>query len=170
MAELGRRSAEEFASADKIPLTLILDDIRSALNVGAIFRTADAFLIKKIILCGITAQPPHREILKSALGATETVAWEYRESVLDAAKDSVSGGDHLCALEQTENSTSLSDFEVSSGGSYALILGNEVAGVNQDVIDICDTVIEIPQEGTKHSLNVSVATGIVMWHFFDNLK
>lgn len=170
MQELGRKTAEEFKLNDKIPLTLILDDIRSAHNVGAVFRSADAFLIEKIILCGITAQPPHREILKSALGATETVDWEYSESVMEAAKTQLELSHALCGLEQTEDSTPLSDFPVTKVQPYTLILGNEVTGVNQDVLSLCNSVIEIPQEGSKHSLNVSVAAGIAMWHFFAHLK
>lgn len=170
MTELGRKSAEDFRSAKKVPLTLILDDIRSAHNVGSIFRTADAFLIDRIILCGITAQPPHREILKSALGATETVSWEYHESVLAVSEKCQQQGDILCALEQTEHSTSLSEFSTAAELSYALVVGNEVSGVNQEVLDICDSVIEIPQAGSKHSLNVSVATGMVLWHFFSQIR
>lgn len=162
--ELDRLNVEQFKSADKIPVILILDDIRSMHNVGSAFRTADAFRIEKIYLCGITAQPPHREINKSALGATESVDWEYRESVLDLVKELKK--DYLItAVEQVDESVRLDQFQPEEGKKYALVFGNEVFGVNDEVVDQSDLCLEIPQFGTKHSLNVSVSIGVVLWDF-----
>ncbi|PJR04216.1 RNA methyltransferase [Avrilella dinanensis] len=164
--ELNRKTTEEFKQAAKKPVIIILDNIRSLHNIGAVFRTADAFLIQKIYLCGITACPPHKEIRKTALGATETVEWEYREDVMQLLKELKEQSVCTIALEQTEGSVMLQDFTLKPDTVYALIFGNEVKGVQQSVVDNCDAVIEIPQEGTKHSLNVSVSAGIAMWDFY----
>lgn len=163
MDALQRLSQQDFEQAPKLPLAIVLDNVRSGLNVGSVFRTADAFLIEKIWLCGITAQPPHREILKTALGSDETVAWTYRENTLDAVKELHAEGWILLALEQTSEKTWLQDFKVEAGKKYALILGNEVEGVDIDVLRQCDECLEIPQFGTKHSLNVAVSGGIAIW-------
>ena len=163
--ELDRVSEEEFKKQDKFPIVVILNDIRSLTNVGSFFRTCDAFNIEKLYLCGITATPPHREIQKTALGATETVAWEYRESISELVSELKLDGFSICSVEQTEKTTLLQDVADLPNGKYALVLGNEVNGVDQDVIDESEHIIEIPQFGTKHSLNVSVCAGIVMWEF-----
>lgn len=163
--ELNRVTDEEFKSQKKFPITIILDEIRSLTNVGSFFRTSDAFNVEKIYLCGITATPPHREIQKTALGATETVEWEHRESTLEVVNELKSKGVKICSIEQTEETTLLQDVKDLPKAHYALVFGNEVNGVNQEVIDESDYIIEIPQFGTKHSLNVSVCAGIVMWEF-----
>ena len=164
--ELNRKTTEEFKESEKKPVIIILDNIRSLHNIGAVFRTADAFLIQKIYLCGITACPPHKEIRKTALGATETVEWEYREDVMELLQELKEQQVCTVALEQAEGSIMLQDFSLESNTTYALIFGNEVKGVQQAVVDNCDVVVEIPQEGTKHSLNVSVSAGIAMWDFY----
>ncbi len=161
--ELGRVSNEEFKTQEKFPIILVLDNIRSLNNVGTFFRTGDAFNVQKIYLCGITAQPPHRDIHKTALGATDTVEWEYVESTVDLIEKLKEAGVRTLVLEQTEQTTMLHNLEWNSEVPVALIFGNEVEGVQQDVIDVCDDVIEIPQFGTKHSFNVSVSAGIVLW-------
>lgn len=166
MDELGRLSAEEAKATAKLPLVVVLDNVRSMHNVGSVFRTSDAFLIEKIILCGFTPQPPHRDIHKTALGATETVDWVYAPNTIDAIQDLRSKGYMLVAIEQTSESQQLSEFDWDGKKPLALIFGNEVEGVQQDVIDSCDAAIEIPQAGAKHSLNISVAAGIVLYHFF----
>ena len=166
MDELNRLSPEEFKSTQKNKIVIVLDNIRSMHNVGSVFRTADAFAVEKIILCGITARPPHRDIEKSALGATNTVTWEYEENTLTAVEKLKDSGYKVLAIEQTENSTVLQAFEFNYHSAYAIVLGNEVEGVQQEVIDACEGCIEIPQFGTKHSFNVSVTTGIVMWQVF----
>lgn len=163
MDELDRKSVSEYKNEIKLPITLILDDIRSLSNIGSIFRSADAFGIERIILCGITARPPHREIQKTALGATESVDWEYSESCTSAVAALKSSGYVTLGVEQVEGSCKLSDFTFSPHLRLGVILGNEVKGVSQDVLDICDDYLEIPQLGTKHSLNVSVAAGVVLW-------
>lgn len=163
MDALQRLSVESFRTADKWPIVLVLDNVRSALNVGSIFRTADAFLLEKILLCGITAQPPHREILKTALGSTDSVNWEYMPSTETAVSELKTQGYQVFAVEQTTQSIWLQDFRPVADGKYAFILGNEVDGVSQNVLSMCDGVVEIPQFGTKHSLNVAVAAGIVVW-------
>ena len=163
--ELDRVSEEEFKAQEKFPIVVILDDIRSLANVGSFFRTADSFNIEKIYLCGITASPPHREIQKTALGATETVAWEHRENILDLVQELSSANYQICSIEQTETTTLLQNASPKLENKYALVFGNEVNGVNQEVVDRSDAVIEIPQFGTKHSLNVSVCAGIVIWEF-----
>ncbi|WP_026712030.1 RNA methyltransferase [Flavobacterium filum] len=168
-SELERKNIEEFKQAQKTPIIIVLDDIRSLHNIGSVFRTSDAFLIEKIYLCGITATPPNKEIHKTALGATDTVAWEYQKNVLDVIVKLNLENISVFAIEQVENSVMLNDFEVEKGKKYALIFGNEVKGVSQQAIEKCDGVIEIPQLGTKHSLNISVSTGIVVWDFFKKL-
>lgn len=161
--ELGRVSNEEFKEQDKFPVILVLDNIRSLNNVGTFFRTGDAFNVQKIFLCGITAKPPHRDIHKTALGATETVEWEYAQSTVDAIQQLKSEGVRTLVLEQTEQTTMLQTLEWNGKEPVALIFGNEVDGVQQEVVDCCDEVVEIPQFGTKHSFNVSVSAGIVLW-------
>lgn len=163
--ELERVSEEEFKSQDKFPITVILDNIRSFNNVGSFFRTSDAFNVKKIILCGITPVPPHRDIQKTALGATESMEWEHAESTLEAILRVQENGTHVFAIEQAEETIQLQDIPNLAHEEFALVFGNEVDGVAQEVIDACDGVIEIPQFGTKHSLNVSVCAGIVIWEF-----
>jgi tRNA G18 (ribose-2'-O)-methylase SpoU len=169
-SELDRKSVEGFKEADKTRITIILDDIRSLHNIGSVFRTADAFLIEKIYLCGITAIPPNKEIHKTALGATETVAWEYSSSVTDAINSIKLKGIKIYAVEQADRATSLQDFSIDKQQHYALVFGNEVFGVSDDAISICDGCIEIPQLGTKHSLNISVSVGIVVWDLFKKLQ
>lgn len=169
-SELDRKSIEDFKKSDKTPLILVLDDIRSLHNIGSVFRTADAFLIEKIILCGITATPPNKEIHKTALGATETVAWEHHENVLEVIQNLKKDNIKTLAIEQVESAVFLQDFKVESNQKYALVFGNEVFGVAQEAVAICDGCIEIPQLGTKHSLNIAVSAGIVVWDLFQKLK
>jgi tRNA G18 (ribose-2'-O)-methylase SpoU len=163
--ELERVSEEAFKQQKKFPVTVILNDIRSLNNIGSFFRTADAFNVEKIYLCGITANPPHRDIQKTALGATETVVWEYRQSISDLVKEMKNDGITICSIEQTEKTTFLQDVPNLKEEKFALIFGNEVNGVDQDVINLSDYILEIPQFGTKHSLNVSVCAGVVLWEF-----
>lgn len=170
LEELERIDVETFKKTQKIPLVIVLDNIRSMHNVGAIFRTADAFLVEKIILCGITPQPPHREIHKAALGATESVDWIYEKDTTTAINDLKTAGCQIIAIEQTTQSVMLPDFKIEKSQKYAVILGNEVDGVSDDSLPYCDVFLEIPQLGTKHSLNVSVCGGIVIWDFFKGLK
>ncbi len=170
MDELNRLSVEEFKETDKFPYILILDDIRSMNNIGSVFRTADAFKVEKIYLCGITATPPHREIQKTALGADETVMWEYVQDILILVKDLQKNGYKVAAVEQVEKSISLLDFQPEKNEKYAFIFGNEVFGVNQAVVDQADFCLEIPQYGTKHSLNISVTAGVVAWDFISKVK
>ena len=166
--ELARLDIRQFKEAKKTPLIVVLDNIRSLNNIGSIFRTADAFLIEKIFLCGITARPPHKDIHKTALGATESVEWEYRENTLKLLKEL--RNNHQClAVEQTENAILLQDFVPKGHNSYVLVFGNEVKGVGQDIVDQCHGTIEIPQFGTKHSLNVSVSAGVVLWDLWSKL-
>jgi 23S rRNA (guanosine2251-2'-O)-methyltransferase len=162
MDELGRMSVDEFKQAPKNPVMVVLDNIRSMHNVGSVFRTADAFLAEGICLCGYTPQPPHRDIHKTALGATETVDWMYFPTTLEAVQALKERGYHIYAVEQTEGSTSLEKF-ISSDQKIAVVFGNEVEGVNAEILPLCDGYIEIPQLGMKHSLNISVAAGIVLW-------
>ena len=168
-SELERKSVDDFINADKTPITIILDDVRSGHNIGSVFRTADAFLLEKICLCGITATPPNKEIYKTALGATETVAWEHFPSVTDAITQLIQQGVKVFAVEQVEKAVMLQDFQIATGEKYALVFGNEVFGVAQQAIALCDGSIEIPQLGTKHSLNISVSAGIVVWDLFQKL-
>ncbi len=163
--ELDRVSEDEFKSQEKFPLIVILNDIRSLTNVGSFFRTCDAFNIEKLYLCGITAAPPHREIQKTALGATESMNWEHRESALDVVKELKEQGVTICSIEQTEETTLLQEVANLPEQRFAIVMGNEVNGVDQDIVDLSDYIIEVPQFGTKHSLNVSVCAGIVMWEF-----
>lgn len=165
-SELGRLNVEDFKKSDKIPLIVVLDNIRSLNNIGSVFRTSDAFLIEKIYLCGITAQPPHKEIHKTALGATESVAWEYVEDTLALVKKLKEDNVIVASIEQAENSTMLQDFTIQPNQKYAIVMGNEVKGVQQEVVSATDYCIEIPQFGTKHSLNVSVSCGVVLWDLF----
>lgn len=166
--DLNRVSVDEYKTQiDKLPIVVVLDNIRSLNNMGSVFRTADAFLISKIMLCGITATPPNNDIHKTALGAEDSVAWQYFESTIDCVNRLKEEGYTLCCLEQVKDSVALQDFVVEEGKKYAIIFGNEVNGVDQEVVNACDVCIEIPQCGTKHSLNVSVSGGIAMWHFFD---
>lgn len=162
MEALGRKTLDEYKKIDKLPIVIILDNIRSMHNVGSIFRTADAFLIQSIYLCGFTPQPPHRDIQKTALGATETVNWKYYNTTLEAVSDLKQQGYAIWAIEQTTESIPLQNIKFNKN-PIAVIFGNEVEGVNEEVLNICDAAIEIPQFGTKHSLNVSVAAGIVLW-------
>ena len=168
--DLNRKNTEEFKQAEKTPIIVVLDDIRSLHNIGSFFRTCDAFLIEKIYLCGITATPPNKEIHKTALGATETVAWEYEKEVMQVVDRLKKENVKILSVEQVEGSIMLNNFTVESNGKYALFFGNEVKGVNQQVIDSSDVVIEIPQLGTKHSLNVSVSGGIVIWDIFQKMN
>ena len=170
LEELGRIDVETFKQSSKTPLVVVLDNVRSMHNVGAVFRTADAFLVEKILLCGITPQPPHREIHKAALGATESVDWAYFESVTEALQSLKSEGYRVVGVEQTTGSQMITEFDFAKSQKYALVLGNEVEGISDEVLPLCDDFLEIPQQGTKHSLNVSVCGGIVMWEFFKHLK
>lgn len=164
--ELNRKSIGEFKNSGKIPVSVILDNVRSLNNIGSIFRTCDAFLIEKLYLCGITACPPHREIHKTALGATESVDWEYYENTSDIVIKLKNSGYVICSAEQAEGSTSLENMEFSGKERLAIVFGHEVNGVSQEIIDMSGLCLEIPQEGTKHSLNVSVSAGIILWEVF----
>jgi len=168
--ELSRLDIERFKQAKKTPLIIVLDDIRSLNNIGSVFRTSDAFLIEKIYLCGITATPPHKDIRKTALGATESVAWEYVEHAVALIRELEQAGYTTIAIEQAENATMLHDFKMVQDQKYVLVFGNEVKGVSQEVVDECDDVIEIPQFGTKHSLNIAVSVGLVVWDFWSKLQ
>jgi tRNA G18 (ribose-2'-O)-methylase SpoU len=169
-AEMGRLSVDAFREAAKIPVRIVLDNIRSMNNVGSVFRSADAFLMEGVMLCGYTPRPPHRDIQKTALGATETVAWTYEENIVDALQRLKQEGYRICAVEQAEGSTRLQDWRPAPGEKWALVMGNEVEGVQDDVLPLCDAVVEIPQGGMKHSLNISVAAGIVMWQLYAQFK
>jgi tRNA G18 (ribose-2'-O)-methylase SpoU len=169
-SELNRMSVDDFKDASKTPLIIVLDDIRSLNNIGSVFRTSDAFLVEKIFLCGITATPPNKEIHKTALGATETVAWEHCENVLEVIEKLKSEGIRVFAIEQVESAIFLQDFKIEKDQKYALVFGNEVFGVAQKAVEICDGTIEIPQLGTKHSLNIAVSAGIVIWDFFKKMR
>jgi tRNA G18 (ribose-2'-O)-methylase SpoU len=168
-SELERKSIEDFKKSEKTPLILVLDDVRSLHNIGSVFRTADAFLIEKIYLCGITATPPNKEIHKTALGATETVTWEHNKNILEVIENLKNENVTTLAIEQVESAVFLQDFKVEKGSKYALVFGNEVYGVSQEAVALCDGCIEIPQLGTKHSLNISVSAGIVIWDFFKKM-
>jgi 23S rRNA (guanosine2251-2'-O)-methyltransferase len=161
--ELDRLTTEQYRKSEKAPFIIVLDNIRSQSNVGSVFRTADAFLTRSIYLCGITARPPHREIQKTALGATESVDWKYFEETAEAIRELKSKNFKIVGIEQAEGSTDLGDFSLEPGKGYALVFGNEVNGVDQKIIDECDYVVEIPQFGTKHSFNIAVSAGIVLW-------
>lgn len=163
--ELDRVSEEEFKVQKKFPIIVILNDIRSLNNIGSFFRTSDAFNVEKIYLCGFTANPPHRDIQKTALGATNTVEWEYRQSIFQLVTELKAKNIAICSIEQTEKTTFLQNVSELENEKFALVFGNEVNGVDQEVIDLSDFIIEIPQFGTKHSLNVSVCAGVVLWEF-----
>ena len=168
--ELNRISIDEFKSASKTPIIIVLDNIRSLNNIGSVFRTADAFLIEAVYLCGITAKPPHREIQKTALGATESVKWKYFESTNEAIVELKKGGFKIASIEQSENSTMLNDYSIRKDEKLAIIFGNEVKGVDQEAINLSEIVIEIPQYGTKHSLNISVSAGVVIWELYQKFN
>ena len=165
-SELNRLSVPEFKDADKIRVTVVLDNVRSLNNIGSVFRTADAFLIEKVMLCGITACPPHKDIHKTALGATESVDWEYYHETNDAIRDLKKKGYLIVAVEQTEESVSLDNFCMAQDEKYAFVFGHEIKGVQQEIVDLSDTSLDIPQFGTKHSLNISVCVGMVLWEVF----
>lgn len=169
-SELNRLSVDAFKGKKKTPLIIILDNIRSLNNIGSVFRTSDAFLIEKIYLCGITATPPHKDIHKTALGSTDSVVWEYMENTLDLVQQLKAEQVTICAIEQAEHATILNDFIIKPDTKYAIIFGNEVKGVSQEVVSASDEVIEIPQFGTKHSLNISVSCGVVVWDLFSKLS
>lgn len=169
VTELNRLDVEQFKASVKTPLAVVLDDVRSMHNVGSVFRTADAFRAELVCLCGITSYPPHAEIHKTALGAEDSVEWKHYGSSMEAVQELHAAGFEVYALEQVEGSVSLNDFVPENGKKYAIVLGNEVKGVAQEVVDACDGALEIPQFGTKHSLNVSVSGGIAIWHFAKSL-
>ena len=168
--ELPRLDVDAFKKAKKTPIVVILDNIRSLNNIGSVFRTADAFLIEKIYLCGITATPPHKDIRKTALGATESVTWEHRENTIALVEEYNTKGYKTIAVEQAENATMLNELQIDKSEKIALVFGNEVKGVDQIVVDNCNTVLEIPQFGTKHSLNISVSAGVVLWDIWAKLN
>ena len=169
-SELNRKNVDEFKKSEKTPLIVILDNIRSLNNIGSVFRTSDAFLLEKIYLCGITATPPNADIHKTALGATDSVDWEYAENTLDVVEKLKTEGVEIVSIEQAENAVMLDEFEVDKNKKYAIIFGNEVKGVEQEVVSASDIVVEIPQFGTKHSLNISVSAGVVIWEMFKQLS
>jgi len=169
-SELNRKSIDEFKQARKTPIIVVLDNVRSMNNIGSVFRTSDALLIEAVYLCGITATPPHRDLHKTALGAEDTVHWEYFEKTENAVNQLREKGFQVYSVEQAENSTSLDAFQANPNNKYALIFGNEVKGVQQNIVDLSDGCIEIPQFGTKHSFNISVSCGIVLWDLFSKLK
>ncbi|MBE0392973.1 tRNA G18 (ribose-2'-O)-methylase SpoU [Flavobacterium sp. 7E] len=169
-SELERKSVEAFKESDKTPIIIVLDDVRSLHNIGSVFRTSDAFLIEKIYLCGITATPPNKEIHKTALGATDTVTWEHNSNVLEVIQSLKDDNVITLAIEQVESATFLQNFKVDKQQKYAVVFGNEVHGVTQEAVALCDGCIEIPQLGTKHSLNISVSAGIVIWDLFKQFK
>lgn len=168
--ELDRKTIDEFKEAEKLPVCIVLDNVRSLNNVGSAFRTSDAFLIEKIFLGGITGTPPHRDIQKTALGATESVEWEHDENTIALVKRLKSEGYKIISIEQADKSVMLNDFEPVKNEKYCLVFGNEVFGVSDELIALSDTVIEIPQHGTKHSLNISVSMGVVIWDFYNKLS
>ena len=168
--ELNRLSVEAFKQAEKIPVVVVLDNVRSLNNIGSVFRTSDAFLVEQILLCGITATPPHKDIHKTALGATESVDWKYYPETAQAIEELRKSNYYLVAVEQTEGSISLDRFRVKPGISYAFILGHEIHGVSQEIVDLADACLAIPQFGTKHSLNISVCAGMVIWEVFRQLR
>lgn len=170
MLELHRMGVDDYKKVEKLPVTLVLDNVRSEMNVGSVFRTADAFLIERICLCGITPQPPKPEIHKTALGAEESVSWQYYASTLDAVNQLRQEQYHICSIEQVHDSVSLEQYDVMPGKKVAIVFGNEIKGVSQEVVDSSDCCIEIPQEGTKHSLNISCCAAIVMWHFYIGMR
>ncbi|NVO09013.1 MAG: RNA methyltransferase [Bacteroidales bacterium] len=168
--ELNRKSIKEFKQSDKISILVVLDNIRSLNNIGSVFRTSDALLVEKIILCGISGTPPHKEIHKTALGAEESVEWEYFETTVEAVIKLRKNGYKIISLEQTSDSIDLIKYQPKQGVKYALVFGNELRGVEQNVVDISDECIEIPQFGTKHSFNIAVSAGIVLWDFYTKIR
>ena len=168
--ELNRLNLEEFKNSQKTPLVIVLDNVRSAHNVGSVFRTSDAFLVEKICLCGITPTPPHKEIRKTALGACESVNWQHYPNNMECIQELKENGYLVISIEQAENAIMLNDFIYQKNMKYALVFGNEINGVDQEIVSACDTVIEIPQYGTKHSLNISVSSGVVIWDFFRKIQ
>jgi 23S rRNA (guanosine2251-2'-O)-methyltransferase len=168
--ELNRLTIGEIKKVDKIPLIVILDNIRSMHNIGSVFRSSDAFLVEKVYLCGVTATPPHKDIHKTALGSTDSVEWAYFEKTIDAVDQLKKMGVKIIGIEQTENSCYLENFQIVPNEKYAVIFGHEVRGVEQEVLNRCDISVEIPQYGTKHSLNISVCAGIVIWEFFRKFR
>jgi 23S rRNA (guanosine2251-2'-O)-methyltransferase len=168
-SELERKTLEQYQKSDKSPFVIILDNVRSQSNIGSIFRTADAFLTRAIYLCGITAIPPHREIQKTALGATESVPWKYFPRTIDAIYDLKDDGYKIIGVEQVEGSVSLNDFKIKKNQKYALVFGHEINGVDQEIINNCDSCVEIPQFGTKHSFNIAIGAGIVLWELNKSL-
>ena len=169
-SELERLSVQEFKNSAKLPLVVVLDNIRSLNNIGSVFRTSDAFLVERVYLCGITAKPPHKEIHKTALGATDSVDWIHYEHIEEVIRELKSEGRTILAVEQADKSVSLNDFQPEPAKKYAVVFGNEVKGVQQEVIDVSDECLEIPQYGTKHSLNISVSCGIVLWDLFSKIR
>lgn len=170
LKELNRVNIDQFKQQEKTPMVLVLDNVRSALNVGSAFRTADAFALEKVYLCGITAQPPHREILKTAIGATDSMDWSYAKQTVDVVAALKAEGYVILAVEQAEESVMLPEFTIVSDTKYALVFGNEVNGVGEEVMEMVDYCLEVPQFGTKHSLNISVCIGVVVWDLFKQLK
>ncbi len=170
MLDLHRVDVEQYKAVEKIPVAVVLDDVRSEMNVGSVLRTADAFVINQVVMCGITGKPPSHEIHKTALGAEDSVVWSYHASALEAVEQLREQGYTICSIEQVHGSVSLEQFTIEPGKKYALVFGNEVKGVSQAVVDASDCCIEIPQHGTKHSLNIACSAAIVMWHFFNALK
>jgi 23S rRNA (guanosine2251-2'-O)-methyltransferase len=169
-SELNRISPDEYKSSDKTPIIIVLDNVRSLYNVGSVFRTSDAFRVEAIYLCGITGIPPHPEIHKSALGATDSVIWKYFEKTIDAVKELKKNNYSIYAIEQVDNSIDLKDFYARQNTKYAFVFGNEIKGVSEDVLPLSNACIEIPQFGTKHSFNIAVSVGIVLWQHFTSLK
>lgn len=169
-SELGRKSVNEYKKAAKSPIIIVLDNVRSMNNIGSVFRTADAFLVKAVHLCGITAKPPHKDIQKTALGATESVPWKYYETTIETIKELKDNGYIIISVEQAEEAIPLGDFVIKKDGKYAVIFGHEVRGVAQEIVDLSDYCIEIPQFGTKHSFNISVSAGIVLWELFRKIR
>lgn len=170
LKELNRVNIDQFKQQEKTPMVLVLDNVRSALNVGSAFRTADAFALEKVYLCGITAQPPHREILKTAIGATDSMDWSYAKQTVDVVAALKAEGYVILAVEQAQESVMLPEFTVVTDTKYALVFGNEVNGVGEEVMEMVDYCLEVPQFGTKHSLNISVCIGVVVWDLFKQLK
>ncbi|RLD45834.1 MAG: TrmH family RNA methyltransferase [Bacteroidetes bacterium] len=168
--ELGRVNVEEFKKLEKLPITIVLDNIRSLMNIGSVFRTSDAFTIKEILLCGITAKPPHREMQKTALGATESVSWRYFDNTVDAIKELKANGITVLSIEQADEAKMLDTYEFDFSNEIALVFGNEVKGVSDEVIVLSDDCIEIPQFGTKHSLNISISAGVLIWECFQQYQ